>query len=248
MYVLGWQSNVPGLVLLLADIFFQNLHTSHLSFMTFSTLTRFPVSDVLKHITKLPPLCFTVGKVFFSLSLSKQSGFQWPKSCSCKDVLPVCIIFLQVVFSILQSGMKGSLLQKWNLSWSAILQSLPVQGSSASFESTTPDLAKSFTRVMAVVLWSLKASLPSFLSRVFKIFASSLCQPSSVLCGSLWISWWCFSLQFLTLGDAVITLWASILFLKSDFFCFRHDALSSDSSRFRRSFCTVSRLEDNPQF
>lgn len=59
---------------------------------------------------------------------------------------------------------------------------------------TIPNLVKSFTSVLSVVLGSLETSLICF-SRVFfpeflKSPTSCLRKACSVLCGSLWISWW----------------------------------------------------------
>ena len=86
-------------------------------------------------------------------------------------MLPVCITFLQVVLSILQSGLKVSLLHKWI--FLALQPHSPFLCRAlviVFFETTVPDMAKSFTSVWAVVLGSLDTSLTSFLSRVFEIF------------------------------------------------------------------------------
>lgn len=97
--------------------------------MSPSNLMRFPVSDALKHPHSLilPPPCFTVGNLFFGwyaspLFLQTYAVSLWVKSSnfvSPKDKL-------QVVISILQSGLNMPLLQKWISSWSANSQSVPV--------------------------------------------------------------------------------------------------------------------------
>lgn len=63
-------------------------------------------------------------------------------------------------------------------------------------------LAESFTRVLAVALGSLVTSLATFLSSLWSL-VSYLCEGCSVLCDCLWISWYYFSFQFLTLWNTL---------------------------------------------
>lgn len=56
------------------------------------------------------------------------------------------------------------------------------------FETTIPNLAKSFTSLVAGVLGSSHTFLTSFPSRVFEIFRFTLCQACPVLRGSLSLS------------------------------------------------------------
>lgn len=128
-----------------------------------------------------------------------------------KDTFPACIIFLQVVLSMLQSGLKVSVLQKWRFldlqPCSPVLRGALVM---VYFETTIPNLAKS-----SLVYWTL---FWGHISQSLKSFLYCLCQTCSVLCGSLWISWWYFSLQFLTFGNTVITLYILLLCERPFFF------------------------------
>lgn len=71
-------------------------------------------------------------------------------------------------------------------------------------------LAESFTRVLAVALGSLVTSLATFLSSLWSL-VSYLCEGCSVLCDCLWISWYYFSFQFLTLWNTLIILYVHLL-------------------------------------
>lgn len=198
-------------------------------------------------------LCWKTCPDIGSISTAKSFSFinLWSK-----NILPVSISFLQVIISVLRSGLMVSLLHGWSRVEFFMVCRLTVHSCARFWWYSS--LGRQFSTWLNHVLVSLQLfwRLQTHLSLVFspeslKSFPSYLCQVRT-----LWLS-----LNFLVLCTSVLdtwkpcvhfiyqspALWASIIiFLKSKLIPFVFDmTLSQVTAHLYVRFYTVCKLEDN---